>query len=139
MNLPFYLLAIRALGWRFATNTLVAVTSVSLFADQLDHLIVFETLQPAFAAIGGGVLVGIGMLITFRHNASLGGVGILAIYLQKRFGVRAGNVQMAVDCGIVLIGFFLVSMWLLALSIAGAIAMNTIIAVNHKPGRYQIV
>ena len=117
----------------------MAVTSVSLFADQLDHLIVFETLQPAFAAIGGGVLVGIGMLITFRHNASLGGVGILAIYLQKRFGVRAGNVQMAVDCGIVLIGFFLVSMWLLALSIAGAIAMNTIIAVNHKPGRYQIV
>ncbi len=139
MNLPFYLLAIRALGWRFATNTLVAVTSVSLFADQLDHLIVFEQLEPVFAAIGGGVLVGIGMLITFRHNASLGGVGILAIYLQKRYGVRAGNVQMAVDCGIVLIGFFLVSFWLLALSIAGAIAMNTIIAVNHKPGRYQIV
>ncbi|MBB86351.1 YitT family protein [Abyssibacter sp.] len=139
MNLPFYLLAIKSLGWRFATNTLVAVTSVSIFADQLDHLIRFEHLNPVFAAIGGGVLVGIGMLITFRHNASLGGVGILAIHLQKRYGVRAGNVQMGVDCAIVLIGFFLVSIPMLLLSIAGAVAMNTIIAVNHKPGRYQIV
>ena len=117
MNLPFYLLAIKSLGWRFATNTLVAVTSVSIFADQLDHLIRFEHLNPVFAAIGG----------------------ILAIHLQTRYGVRAGNVQMGVDCAIVLIGFFLVSIPMLLLSIAGAVAMNTIIAVNHKPGRYQIV
>ena len=37
----------------------------------------------------------------FRHRASLGGVGIVALWLQQEKGWRAGKVQMAVDCAIV--------------------------------------
>jgi uncharacterized membrane-anchored protein YitT (DUF2179 family) len=63
-------------------------------------------------------------------------VNILSIYLQERHGVRAGLFQMAVDAGIVVAGFFLVSLETLALSVLGAVALNVVLAVNHRPGRY---
>jgi len=83
-------------------------------------------------------MMGSGILILFRHRSSLGGVGILALYLQERFGLSAGRFQMAVDVAIVGIGFFLVPLPVLACSIIGVLALNQVIALNHKPGRYQI-
>lgn len=138
INLPFYWLAIRGLGWRFAVNTFIAVACVSVMVEGLPYVIGLQSLNPVFAALMGGFLIGTGMLILFRHVASLGGVGILAYYLQQRFGINAGRVQMTVDVSIVGIGFFLVSLPILALSVGGALALNTVIALNHKPGRYQI-
>ncbi|HET8904477.1 MAG TPA: YitT family protein [Saccharospirillum sp.] len=138
INLPFYWLAVRGLGWRFAINTFISVASVSLMVEGLPYLIDLNNLNPVFAAVMGGFLIGTGMLILFRHVASLGGVGILAYYLQQRFGINAGRVQMAVDVSIVAIGFFLVSLPMLVLSVVGALALNMVIALNHKPGRYQI-
>lgn len=138
INLPFYWLAIRGLGKRFALNTFISVASVSLMVEGLPYVVSLQNLNPLFAAVMGGFLIGTGMLILFRHVASLGGVGILAYYLQQRLGVNAGKVQMAVDVSIVAIGFFLVSLPMLALSVCGALALNMVIALNHKPGRYQI-
>ena len=48
----------------------------------------------------------LGLLMLFRHRASLGGVNILALYMQERFGFRAGAVQMAIDASIVLAAIF---------------------------------
>ena len=83
-------------------------------------------------------MIGNGMLIMFRHVSSLGGVGILALYLQDRFKLSAGYVQMSVDVAIVCIGFFMVSLPILAYSVFGALVINQVISLNHKPGRYQI-
>lgn len=138
INLPFYWLAIRGLGWRFAINTFISVACVSVMVEGLPYLIGLQNLHPVFSALMGGFLIGTGMLILFRHVASLGGVGILAYYLQQRLGVNAGRVQMAVDVCIVAVGFFLVSLPMLVLSVVGALALNMVIALNHKPGRYQI-
>jgi hypothetical protein len=44
---------------------------------------------------------------------------------------------MMVDCMIVLLSVFVVGYTLIIISIVGAIALNMIIAVNHKPGRYM--
>ncbi|MEL7286144.1 MAG: YitT family protein, partial [Pseudomonadota bacterium] len=57
--------------------------------------------------------------------------------LQERFGIRAGKVQMALDCTIVVISLFIVDVYLIGLSVLGAVATNLILAMNHKPGRYQ--
>jgi len=138
VNLPFYWLALSRMGWRFTVNTLVSVTVVSLVTENLHRVVGIERLNPVFAAIMGGFMIGTGILILFRHHSSLGGVGILALYLQDRFGFSAGRFQMAVDVTIVGIGFFLVSMPLLAFSIIGVLALNQVIALNHRPGRYQI-
>jgi len=102
INLPFYVLAWRRMGWRFTLRTLCAVSLVALFADLGSRWVRFEALQPVYAAVLGGILMGIGMLILFRHRASLGGVNLLVLYLQDRHGWRAGKVQMAIDCLILL-------------------------------------
>jgi len=77
------------------------------------------------------------VLVIFRHKMSLGGFNILVLYLQERFGIRAGKVQMALDCTIVVMSLFIVDVYLIGLSILGAVATNLILAMNHKPGRYQ--
>ncbi|MCG9677597.1 YitT family protein [Vibrio sp. Isolate24] len=137
LNLPFYALSITRMGWRFTVNTFVAVSIVSLAADHLHHVIEIARIEPVYAALLGGGLIGMGMLVIFRHKMSLGGFNILALFLQERFGIRAGKVQMALDCSIVVLSLFIVDISLILLSVVGAITTNLILAMNHKPGRYQ--
>jgi uncharacterized membrane-anchored protein YitT (DUF2179 family) len=72
-----------------------------------------------------------------RHKSSLAGITVLALYLQQRLGWRAGKVQLCFDCLILTAGFFVVPRELLLYSLLGAIVLNTVIWVNHKPGRYM--
>jgi len=137
INIPFYLLAWMQLGRRFTLNTLVSVTVVSACVDNLHRVISIDHLEPIYAAIMGGALIGVGLLIMFRHKSSLGGFGILALFLQQRFGLRAGKVQMALDCAIVTSAFFTIDFWLLTLSVAAAVVCNLVLTLNHKPGRYS--
>jgi uncharacterized membrane-anchored protein YitT (DUF2179 family) len=139
LNLPFYILSVMRMGKRFTINTFIAVTIVSFAVDHLHNVIQIATIHPLYAALLGGGLIGTGMLVIFRHKMSLGGFNILALFLQERFGIRAGKVQMALDCTIVVMSFFVVDITLILLSILGAIATNLILAMNHKPGRYQPV
>lgn len=64
-------------------------------------------------------------------------MGILALWLQERHGWRAGKVQMAVDCAIVLLALAMVEPDRVGLSILGAVALNAVLAINHRPGRYM--
>jgi hypothetical protein len=43
---------------------------------------------------------------------------------------------MAVDSLIVAASFLVVTPTILALSVLGAVTMNLVLAVNHRPGRY---
>jgi len=116
-----------------------AVALVSLFSGLHPQFVQFGALMPFYVAVMGGSLMGAGFLILFRHQASLGGVNILSLYLQDKYGIRAGKLQMAVDLAIVLASLFLVSVTALLASIVGAVALNLVIALNHRPGRYMAV
>lgn len=135
-NLPFYWLAWRKMGAAFTLKTFCAVALLSLLTSLQPRLLSFESLNPVYAALAGGLVTGTGFLILFRHKCSLGGFGILALWLQERRGWRAGQFQMAVDCAIVLLALVLVEPTRVGLSILGAIALNAVLAINHKPGRY---
>lgn len=136
INLPFYWLAWRHMGRAFTLKTLVAVLLLSLLTELLPRWLSFQTLQPLLAAVLGGMLMGTGFLILFRHRASLGGVGIIALVLQEQRGWRAGHVQMAIDAAIVAGAFALVEPLRVFFSILGALALNMVLAINHRPGRY---
>jgi len=136
INLPFYFLALRAMGWAFTLKTFCAIAALSLFSELMPLVARFDLLQPLYAGVMGGFLIGAGLLMLFRHKASLGGINILVLYLQERHGWRAGKVQMAIDCLIVLAAFALVEPWRIAISVLGAVALNLVVAVNHRPGRY---
>ncbi len=109
---------------------------LSVYSEVLPHWITLGALNPVFATIMAGLLTGVGLLMLMRHKASLGGVGVLAIYMQSKHGWNAGKLQMGVDCIIVMASFFVKSPAIVALSILGAIALNLVIAINHRPGRY---
>jgi uncharacterized membrane-anchored protein YitT (DUF2179 family) len=136
INLPFYILALRTMGRAFTLKTFCAVAALSLFTELMPRVLRFEALHPLYAGVMGGFLIGAGLLMLFRHKSSLGGLNVVVLFLQERFGWRAGNVQMAVDCLIVLAALALVEPALIAISVLGAVALNLVVAVNHRPGRY---
>lgn len=136
INLLFYVLAVRKLGWAFTLRTFAAVTLVSIFTRLTSDLVSFSHLDPLYAAVMGGALSGTGLLILFRHRTGLGGINVLAIYLQDRFGIRAGYFQLAVDLAILAAAVFVIPPDRLALSVLGAVVVNMTLAINHRPGRY---
>jgi len=137
LNLPFYALAIWRMGWKFTLRTVYAVGLVSLFAELTPQWVRFAELNVVYAAVFGGFAIGIGLLILFRHRASLGGVNILALFLQERFGLRAGTFQMGIDALIVMAAVFVVPVDKVLLSVLGAVALNLVLAINHRADRYM--
>jgi uncharacterized membrane-anchored protein YitT (DUF2179 family) len=139
INLPFYGLAFQRMGWVFTLKTFAAVALLAFFAQWVPQGITFAALSTGFAAVTGGLLMGAGMLMLFRHRASLGGFNVLVLYLQERFGWRAGHVQMAFDCAIVLAAMAVVDWTQILWSVLGAVVLNMTLAINHRPGRYMAV
>lgn len=139
INLPFYGLAYKRMGLQFTLKTFASVALLATISNVLPQLIALGTINPVFAAVAGGLLMGTGMLILFRHRASLGGFNVLVLYLQERFGWRAGLVQMGLDCTIVVLAFALTDWWHIALSVLGAVVMNQTLAINHRTGRYLAI
>jgi uncharacterized membrane-anchored protein YitT (DUF2179 family) len=136
LNLPFFWLALRRMGWAFTLKTFAAIGAVSLGADRLHLVLAFGHLHPLYAAVMGGSAIGIGLLILFRHQACLGGLNVLAIWLQERRGVRAGVFQLVVDALVVAASLFVVPPTTILLSVVGSLALNLVLAVNHRPDRY---
>ena len=136
VNLPFYALALWRMGLRFTVKTALAVTLVSALAEIFPRLLGFSQLDPVLGALLAGATIGLGLIVLFRHGASLGGIGILALWLQERTGLRAGWVQLGVDAMLFGAAALVLDLRLVALSLLGAVVTNLIIAVNHRKDRY---
>lgn len=136
INLPFYWLAYKRLGPAFTIKTFSAIALLAILSEYHPKLLEIGSINPVWAAVLGGLLVGMGMLALFRHRASLGGIGILALYLQERFGWRAGLVQLAIDLVILALAFLVASPFIALCSVIGALALNFFITVNHRTDRY---
>lgn len=136
INLPFYLLALYRMGWHFALRTFLAVSLVAVFTKFMPAWADFNHLDPIFATIIGGGLMGTGLLMLFRHRTALGGINILAIFLQDKWGIRAGYFQLGIDLAILAGSLLVLKPESLLLSLLGAVVVNMILAINHRPGRY---
>ena len=136
VNLPFYGLALRQMGLAFTLKSFAAVTLLAVVTEVLPQVLSFARLDPVFAAVMGGFLIGVGLLVLFRHRASLGGLNVLVLWLQATRGWRAGALQLAIDVLILLAAFVVLPFTQALLSLLGAVALNLVVAVNHRPGRY---
>ena len=96
----------------------------------------YALLEPLLAAVLGGFSLGVGFLILFRHQASLGGFNILALYLQDRHGWPAGKCLQVIDTVILLAALAVVPWSQVAISLLGIAALNSTLAINHRKGRY---
>ncbi|MBB4254377.1 YitT family protein [Rhizobium sp. BK008] len=136
LNLPFFYLSWKRLGMAFTVKTFVAIGLTSVIADVQSRFFSISSIHPAWAALLGGLLLGFGLLALYRHRASLGGVGILGIYLQERFGIRAGLVQLAIDMCVLAAAFFVTTPPVVFYSVLGAVVLNLFVAINHRADRY---
>jgi uncharacterized membrane-anchored protein YitT (DUF2179 family) len=136
MNLPFYALAVVQLGWRFTIRSLVAVSLMSAMADAFSAILTIDALPPVLGAVLFGVLAGAGLLALFRHGATLGGVGIVALWLQDRNGFPAGRTQLIFDGFVFALALFLFDWNVVAWSLLGSVIVNQIVTVNHRRDRY---
>lgn len=135
-NLPFYLLSITRMGMGFTLKSFLSVAALSVLIDLQPQFFDLSQVEPIYGAMIAGVLAGVGLLGVFRHRASLGGVGILAIYIQDRFEIRAGLTQLTLDAIIFGIALSALPFQLVALSFLSALFLNMLLAVNHRTDRY---
>lgn len=136
INIPFYWFGYRRMGLAFTIKTFLAVAALSVLSALMPGWVDFSTLNPAFGAILFGFISGAALLAIFRHGASLGGIGILALYLQDRTGFRAGHTQLLFDAALFAVALTLLPWPTVAWSFLGAAVVNLVIAINHRRDRY---
>ena len=136
VNLPFYWLGWRRIGGVFVLKTFLAVALMSALVMLFPRWVSFAHLDPVVGALLFGAISGSALLALFRHGASLGGVGIVALWLQDRTGFRAGWTQLLFDLAIFAFALTLRDAATVAVSALGALVVNLTIAVNHRRDRY---
>ena len=136
INIPFYILAWRRLGPVFTLKSLISVTALSVLTEVIPMGMVFAYLEPALGAVLFGALAGVALLALFRHNGSLGGLGVVALLIQDNTGFRAGWVQLIFDAAVFGVAFLLFPPQIVLYSLLGAVVLNLIIAINHRRDRY---
>ena len=138
INIPFYAFAYFARGLPFALKSLATVSLVSVMAEALKPFMHVDQIHPGIAALLFGVSAGVGLLGLFRHQGSLGGVSIVAVILQDKFGFRAGWTQLIHDLVLFVIASFILAPQQVLWSLLGALVLNFVIAMNHRRDWYVV-
>ena len=124
------------MGIAFAIKTLFANLAIMAMGLMMPSALHLAQVSPLFAALFGGSIIGFGILAIARHGAGVGGVGVVALILQKSRGWNAGRTQMACDVLILLASLPILNAERFGLSVLSAAAINAVLFVNHRPGRY---
>lgn len=86
INIPFIILAYKSLGQKFVINTFFAVTMLAVATNvvsQFHHI----TEDLLLVTIFGGILLGLGVGLILRHNASLDGTEMVSIILTRKLKI----------------------------------------------------
>lgn len=136
INIPFFLFAHKVMGGRFAVKSMLVNLGIASFSALSRVSISVVGVHPAFAALVGGTVIGLGILVLARHQAGVGGTGVITLWLQRTRGWNAGRTQIALDVLILAAAIPVVSGRQLAWSALSAVAISLILIAWHRPGRY---
>ena len=96
INIPFILMALRKLGAKFIIHTLFATGMLAVATNVFHGFHVTEDL--ILSAIFGGIILGFGVGLILRSNASLDGTEMLSITLAKKLRiVSVGELLMIIN------------------------------------------
>ncbi|MCA0938772.1 YitT family protein [Salipiger pacificus] len=132
VSLPFFWLSWKRRGKAFTLRTIGAVVGISVTAPLLQRWVSFDQLPPLVAAILAGASAGAGLIALFRHNASAGGLGVLALIVEEKTGFKTGWFQMSFDAVVFLVSCFVLPLELVVYSFVGAAVLNAVIAWNFR-------
>lgn len=130
LNIPLILLGWFSVSKRFMAFTSFGMVVFSIAAGTI-HPPPFAIENPILAALLGGVICGIGAGITLRSQGSGGGFDILAVYLNKKFGLRVGTAMFIANAAVLLAGAYFFSLELALYSLmyvyVSGKAINTVL------------
>lgn len=138
LNIPFYILAWRGVGRDFALRTFFSVSLLSAISELFRHYVVLE-INFLLSAILGGMLVGFGLIILFRHNSSLGGLNILAVYLERRFNIHAGKTTLFADLCVLITALLVFELEQIGYSLVAFLILSSVVGRYHRPPEWAKV
>ncbi len=101
LNLPFILLAFKKMGKLFVFQTLYANVILALSLNLFHSYKV--TGDILLATVFGGIVLGIGVGLILKNEASLDGTEILSLLVSKKFGFSVGEFIMGINLFIYLV------------------------------------
>ena len=103
LTVPLFLLGWKLLGGHMLVSSLFAMTVSSLFIDIFPLIYEFPPMEDILlACIIGGVVLGVGMGITFLQGATTGGTEIVARLLKLKLAwLPVGKLLLAADLTVV--------------------------------------
>lgn len=97
INIPFILLAYKTLGRKFVINTFFAISMLSIATNvvsKFGHV----TEDLLLVTVFGGILLGLGVGLILRNNASLDGTEMVSLNLSKKLKVvSVGELLMGIN------------------------------------------
>lgn len=109
LNIPLLLLGWFHISRRFIWYTIFGMLFFSLTASRI-QLAPANIHEPVLAVIFSGVICGVGGGLILRSIGSAGGLDILAVYLNKRFGIRPGVVILFANSILLSLGSYLLGL-----------------------------
>ncbi len=105
INIPLFVWGLREFGKKFGFRTIYAVFMTSVLTDffQANWQLKAATQNTILASIYGAVLLGVGLGLAFRHQATTGGSDIVAQILAKHTDATPGM-------GIMMVDFFIIAL-----------------------------
>ncbi|MCL7745965.1 YitT family protein [Halalkalibacter alkaliphilus] len=130
VNLPFFLMSFKKLGKWFTISSFMSIIGISLVRDGLD-LLPFFSVPMWLSTILAGLCIGFGVTLVLNNGSSLGGIHILALYLDQKWKVNRGLSIFICDLLIIIFAGLLVGWGNALLSVFVIFVASTII------GRYK--
>ncbi|GAE34614.1 YitT family protein [Halalkalibacter akibai] len=130
VNLPFFWMSLQKLGKWFTISSFMSIIGISLIRDGLDVL-PFFSVPIWLATVLAGLCIGFGVTLVLNNGSSLGGIHILALYLDQKWKLNRGVTIFVCDLSIIIFAAFLVGWGNALLSVFTIFVASTII------GRYK--
>lgn len=105
LNIPLAIIGWKNISRRFMIYSVFGMAFFSL-ASAAIHPPVPDIKDPILAALLSGIVCGIGSGLILRSLGSAGGMDILGIYLNKKFGFRIGSIIFVGNAAVLAAGAF---------------------------------
>lgn len=105
INIPFVLLARKAVGKKFALKSALAILGLALAV----HFITFPiiTHDKLLIAVFGGFFLGLGIGMSMRGGSVIDGTEVLAIFLSRKWHLTVGDILLCINILIFSTGAYL--------------------------------
>lgn len=142
LNIPLAMLGWVTISRRFIAYTIFGMAFFSVAVGFLNPP-ALPLEDPLLSALLAAVIIGVGNGLVLRSAGSAGGIDILAIFMNKRFGLRIGTVMFAANALVILAGAYLhdlaLSLYSMIFLFASGQVINTVITGFNTRKQVMVV